>query len=205
MKVAVFGATGGTGRQIVEQALGQGHDVVALVRDPAKLLLQHDHLAVVAGDVLDRGAVERTVAGVAAVFVSLGNTANNPDMVVSQGTAVIMAAMNAAGVKRLIVVSSLGVGDSKEQVPLFFKAIIATALRKVFQDKEAQERLVMASELDWTIIRPGGLTDGPATGAYRAGMDRSIGGQIARSDVAAFALTQLTGDDYLRKTPAIAQ
>jgi uncharacterized protein YbjT (DUF2867 family) len=116
-----------------------------------------------------------------------------------------MAAMSAAGVKRLIVVSSLGVGDSKEQVPLFFKAIIATALRKAFQDKEAQEKLVMASELDWTIIRPGGLTDGPATGAYRAGMDRSIGGQIARSDVAAFALTQLTGDDYLRKTPAIAQ
>jgi putative NADH-flavin reductase len=205
MKVAVFGATGGTGRQIVEQALSQGHEVVALVRDPAKLLLQHDHLALVVGDVLDRDAVDRTVAGADAVFVSLGNTANNPDMVVSQGTAVIMAAMSAAGVKRLIVVSSLGVGDSKEQVPLFFKAIIATALRKAFQDKEAQEKLVMASELDWTIIRPGGLTDGPATGAYRAGMDRSIGGQIARSDVAAFALTQLTGEDYLRKTPAIAQ
>jgi putative NADH-flavin reductase len=205
MKVAVFGATGGTGRQIVEQALSQGHEVVALVRDPAKLLLQHDHLALVVGDVIDRDAVDRTVAGADAVFVSLGNTANNPDMVVSQGTAVIVAAMNAAGVKRLIVVSSLGVGDSKEQVPLFFKAIIATALRNAFQDKEAQEKLVMASELDWTIIRPGSLTDGPATGAYRAGMDRSIGGQIARSDVAAFALTQLTGDDYLRKTPAIAQ
>ncbi len=205
MKLAVFGATGGTGRQIVEQALGQGYDVAALVRDPAKISILHDHLTLVQGNVLDRDAVDRTVGGADAVFVSLGNTANNPDMVVSQGTAVVMAAMHAADVKRLIVISSLGVGDSKDQIPLFFKAIIATALRKAFQDKEAQEKLVMASGLDWTIIRPGGLTDAPAAGVYRAGLDHTIGGQIARADVAAFALAQVGSKDYLCKTPAIAQ
>jgi putative NADH-flavin reductase len=204
MKLAVFGATGGTGRQIVEQALAGGHGVSALVRDKSKLPPAGDKLAVLEGNVLDRAAVDRTVEGADAVFVSLGNTANNPNMVVSEGTAVVAAAMQAAGVKRLIVISSLGVGDSKDQVPLFFKAIIATALRGAFQDKEAQEKLVMASGLDWTIIRPGGLTDGPVTGAYRAGLDRTIGGSVSRADVAAFALAQLASDEYLRKTPAIA-
>lgn len=205
MKLAVFGGTGGTGRQIVEQALALGHEVNALVRDKAKLPLTNSGLVLVEGNVLDRAAVDQTVAGADAVFVSLGNTANNPDMVVSEGTAVVVAAMQAAGLKRLIVISSLGVGDSKDQVPLFFKAIIATALRKAFQDKDAQEKLVRASGLDWTIIRPGGLTDGPATGAYRAGLDQSIGGSVARADVAAFALAQLPLGDYIHKTPAIAQ
>jgi len=205
MKLAILGATGGTGRQIVSQALAEGHSVAALVRDPAKLTLQHEHLVLVQGNVLDRAAVDRTLAGAGAVFISLGNTANNPNQIVSAGTAVVLDAMKAADVKRLIVISSLGVGDSKDQVPLFFKALIATALRNAFQDKEAQEKLVMASETDWTIIRPGGLTDGPATAAYRAGLDRSIGGQVARADVAAFALAQLSSDEYVGKTPAIAQ
>lgn len=205
MKLAVFGATGGTGKQIVQQALAQGDAVRVLVRDQAKLAAQHEQLTVIEGNVLDRAAVEQTLAGADAVLVSLGNTNNNPNMVVSSGTAVIVEAMQAAGVKRLIVISSLGVGDSKDQVPFFFKALIATAMRGAFQDKEAQEKLVMASGLDWTIIRPGGLEDGPATGVYRAGLDRSIGGQVSRADVAAFALAQLASDEYLHKTPAIAQ
>ena len=205
MKLAVFGATGGLGRQIVEQALAAGDTVAALARDKSKLPLQHAGLTVVEGNVLDAAAVERTLRGADAVLVSLGNTPDNPDMIVSQGTAVIIAAMQAAGVRRLIVISSLGVGDSKDQVPFFFKALIATALRKAFEDKEAQEKLVRGSNLDWTIIRPGGLTDGPATGQYRAGLERSIGGQVARADVAAFALRQLTSSEYIGKTPAIAQ
>jgi uncharacterized protein YbjT (DUF2867 family) len=204
-KVVVFGATGGTGQQIVSQALAQDYDVTALVRDSAKLTLQHPDLTLIEGNVLDRAAVDQAVGGADAVFISLGNTANNPNLVVSSGTAVVLEAMQAAGVKRLIVISSLGVGDSKDQVPLFFQALMATTLRGAFQDKEAQEKLVMASGLDWTIIRPGGLTDGPATGAYRAGLEHTIGGQVSRADVAAFALAQLTSDEYLRKTPAIGQ
>lgn len=205
MRLAVFGATGGTGQQIVRQALDQGHEVAALVREPGKMTLQHAHLTLMEGNVLDRAAVDHTLAGADAVLISLGNTPNNPNLVVSSGTGVILDAMQAAGVKRVIVISSLGVGDSKDQVPFFFKALIATALRGAFQDKEAQEKLVMQSGSDWTIIRPGGLTDGPATGVYRAGDDRSIGGQVARADVAAFALAQLASDEYLHKTPAIAQ
>lgn len=205
MHIAVFGATGGTGRRVVEQALAAGHKVTALVRNPAKLNLQHDHLTVVVGDVLDATKVEQTLADADATIVSLGNTPNNPDYIVSQGTQVIVDAMKRLGrPTRIVVVSSLGVGESKDQVPLAFKMLMKTVLKKPMEDKERQEAIVKASGLDWTIVRPGGLTDGPATGKYRAGLDpKIVAGQVSRADVAAFVLQQLTDDTYLHKAPAI--
>jgi putative NADH-flavin reductase len=204
MKLAVFGATGGTGKQVVQQALAAGHHVTALVRDPAKLDLIQPALTVRRGNVLEPEDVFNTVSGADAVIVSLGSTANNPDSVVSHGTANVVDAMQKAGVARLIVVTSLGVGESKDQVPFFFKALMATALRKTMQDKEAQEKLVKASGLDWTIVRPGGLTDGPLTGQYRYGLDpKLVAGQVSRADVAEFVLKQLTDTQFLRKAPAI--
>lgn len=203
-RIALFGATGGTGRQIVAQALEAGHTVQALVRDPARLPVQHPHLHLITGNVLDSDAVERTITGADAVIVSLGNTANNPDWIVSEGTKVIVAAMHKLGVRRLIVISSLGVGDSRDQVPAFFKVLMKTALKKPMEDKERQEQIVAASGLDWTIVRPGGLTNGPRTGRYRAGLDRSIvAGQISRADVAEFVLRQLDDMTYRHKAPAI--
>lgn len=203
MKIALFGATGGTGRQIIAQATAAGHEIQALVRDPARL--PHiNGVTVVKGDVLDATAVDDTVRGVDAVIISLGNTAGNPDYVVSRGTAVILDAMQRAGLRRVIAITSIGVGDSKDQVPLFFKALMTTALRKPMEDKEQQETAIMASGLDWIIVRPGGLTDGPATGHYRAGVDKAIrAGQVSRADVAGFVLKQLTDDTYLRQAPAI--
>lgn len=204
MKLTVFGATGGTGRQVVEQALAGGHQVTVLVRDPAKLAITHPALTVRRGNVLEPEDVFNSVSGADAVIVSLGNTANNPDGVVAKGTANVVDAMQKSGVARLIVVTSLGVGESKDQVPFFFKAIMATALRKAMQDKEAQEKTVKASGLDWTIVRPGGLTDGPRTGAYRYGLDpKIVAGQVSRADVAEFVLKQLTDTQFLRKAPAI--
>lgn len=203
-RIALFGATGGTGRQIVAQALEAGHIVQALVRDPARLPVQHPHLHLITGNVLDSDAVERTITGADAVIVSLGNTANNPDWIVSEGTKVIVAAMHKLGVRRLIVISSLGVGDSRDQVPAFFKVLMKTALKKPMEDKERQEQIVAASGLDWTIVRPGGLTNGPRTGRYRAGLDRSIvAGQVSRADVAEFVLRQLDDMTYRHKAPAI--
>jgi putative NADH-flavin reductase len=113
MKVAVFGATRGVGRAVVDQALACGHAVTALARDPAKLAVAHPNLAVVHGDVLDPAAVAQVVGSADAVFVSLGSTSGNPDDVVSRGTQNVVAAMQAVGVRRLIVVTSLGVGDSR--------------------------------------------------------------------------------------------
>jgi uncharacterized protein YbjT (DUF2867 family) len=205
MRIAVFGATGGTGREVVKQALAAGHQVTALARDPSRLVGSDPNLTVVAGSVLEAAPVLQALQGTDAAIVSLGNTANNPDYVVSQGTQVILDAIGQlGGPQRMVVVSSIGVGDSKDQVPFAFKMLMKTVLRRAMEDKERQEALVKASGLDWTIVRPGGLTDGPATGQYRAGLEPTISaGQVARADVAAFVLQQLTDDAYLRQTPAI--
>lgn len=205
MRIAVFGATGGTGREVVNQALDAGHHVTALARDPGRLNIANPDLTVVAGSVLEAAPVQEALQGADAAIVSLGNTANNPDDVVSQGTQVILDAIKTlGGPGRIIVVSSLGVGESKDQVPFAFKMLMKTVLKKPMEDKERQEAAVKASGLDWTIVRPGGLTNGPATGKYKSGLDAKItAGQVARADVAAFVLQQLTDDTYLHKAPAI--
>ena len=205
MKIAVFGATGGTGLQVVQQALAAGHQVTALARDPARLDIANPNLTVVAGSVLEAEPVQQALQGADAAIVSLGNTANNPDYVVSQGTQVILDAIKAlGGPRRIVVVSSLGVGESKDQVPFAFKMLMKTALKKPMEDKERQEALVKASGLAWTIVRPGGLTNGTATGQYKSGLDPKISaGQVSRAEVAAFVLQQLTDDTYLRQAPAI--
>ncbi len=204
MQIAVFGATGGTGREVVRQALEQGYTVRALVRDPSKLPIQDPHLTIVQGNVLNPDDVAAALTGCDAVVISLGNTPNNPANVVSDGTAQILRAMQAQGIRRVVVVTSLGVGDSKDQIPFFFRIIVATALRGVMADKEIQEQLVRASGLDWTIVRPGGLVDGPPTGKATTGLDKQIkAGQVTRGDVAAFVLAQLTDRTYLHAAPAI--
>ena len=202
MKIALFGATGGTGQQLLEQAIKSGHQVTALVRDPAKLDRKNSALTVIAGNVLQPADVDKVVSGADAVICSLGNTSNNPDMMVTQGTRNIIDAMQRLNVRRLIVVSSLGVGDSKDQVPFFFKVLMKTALRKTMEDKEAQEAAVRASRLDWTIVRPGGLTNDPPTGTYRVGADLTAG-RITRADVADFILKELTRNEYIQQTPGI--
>jgi putative NADH-flavin reductase len=204
MNIAVFGATGGTGRETTKQALAQGHAVTVLARTPSKLDISNDNLTIVQGDVLDQATVDQVVAGQDVVVVSLGNTPNNPDMVVSQGTKRIIDAMKRHGVKRIIAVTSLGAGDSKENVPFAFKMIMKTVLRKAFQDKDEQERLIQESGLDWFIVRPGGLTDSAATGKYRVGIGADItAGQVARADVAGFVATLFEGDQYLRQPVGI--
>lgn len=204
MKIALFGATGGTGREIVRQALEQGYTVSALVRDPARLGISDANLTLSIGDVLDPAAVASVVEGADVAIISLGNTPNNPDFIVSEGTAVILDAMREAGVARVIAITSLGVGESKDQVPLAFRMLMRTVMKRPMEDKERQERLVKESGLDWIIIRPGGLTNGSATGTYRAGTDPNIvAGQVSRADVAAFTLQQVADDTYLRQAPAI--
>ncbi len=204
MNFTLFGATGGTGRELTQQGLAQGHTITALVRDPAKLGLEHPNLHVIPGNVLDRDDVAGAVAGSEAVVVSLGNTKNNPNDVVSQGTRHVVDAMQQHGVQRLIIISSLGVGDSKDQVPLYFKLIAKTVLRKAMQDKERQEEIVRKSGLDWTIVRPGGLRDGGPTGDYHVSTDGSLkAGMIQRGDVADFVLKQLDSTEYVGRAPAV--
>ena len=203
MRIALLGATGGTGRQVLDQALEQGHQVSALARDPAKLE-PRTGLTVTPGDVLDQATVDACIDGADAVVCVLGSR-SSAEPIEARGTERILAGMQTHGVRRLIAVTSMGVGDSIDQVAPVFRAIMKLTLKRIMQAKEEQERLIMASGLDWTIIRPGGLTDGPRTGNYRSGLDKDIKAtRVARADVAEFVVRQLTDDTYIQRAPAIS-
>jgi putative NADH-flavin reductase len=206
MKVVIFGATGSVGRLMVAQALEEGHTVTAFARDPAKLSITHPNLRVIQGDAMDPAAVEQAVRGQDAVVCALGAGAKGT--IRSEGTRNIVAAMERAGVRRLVCQSSLGVGDSRENLNFFWKYVMfGMLLREAYADHVAQESQVMRSALDWTIVRPGAFTDGPRTGRYRHGFaadDKAITFKVSRADVAEFMLKQLTDRSYLRKTPALS-
>jgi putative NADH-flavin reductase len=208
MNLLVFGATGGTGRQLVAQALNQGHAVTAFVRDPAKLPLQHPNLRLVRGDVLDPAAVARAVPGHDAVLSTLGAPAGRKDAVRSVGTGHILQAMRPAGVRRFICLTTLGMGDSRPALPWLYKyLLVPLLLRYAFADSERQEECIRQSGLDWTIARPGTLTDGPRTGQYQHGFAPTARGlrmRIARADVADFMLRQLSEPTYLRRAASLS-
>lgn len=208
MKVLVVGASGGTGRELVKQALEQGHEVTAFVRKPEKINLVHYNLRIAKGDITDPSSVDQAVAGQDAVLCALGTEVIKKNTVQSDGTRNLLRAMQQHGVKRLVLESSLDVGDSRGQLGFFFAHVIRpTLLRNIFEDKELQEKIVRESPLEWIIVRPAMLTDGPRRGTYRAGFsatDTNIKRKISRADVAEFMLKQLTDNTYLRKTPALS-
>lgn len=208
MNLLIFGATGGTGRQLVEQALAQGHAVTAFARNPAKLGLAHPNLRVAQGDVLNLGAVEQAVLGQEAVLSALGAPAAQRSAVRSEGTRNIVRAMTAAGVRRFVCLTTLGMGDSRAALPFSYKYLIVPLfLRRAFADSEIQEEGIRQSQLDWTIARPGTLTNGPRTGVYRHGFAATATGlkiTISRADVADFMLKQLRDTAYLRKAASLS-
>jgi putative NADH-flavin reductase len=204
--IVIFGATGSVGRELVKQALTQGHTVTAFVRDPAKVTGQHGNMKLVQGDVLDAAAVERAVLGQDAVFCVLG--AGMKGTIRAEGTRHIIAAMEKTGVRRLICQSTLGVGDSRNNLNAYWKYVMfGMLLRRAYADHVKQEKLVRQSQLEWTIIRPAAFTDGEHTGQYRHGFashDKSISLTVARADVADFLLSQLTDTRYLYQSPGLS-
>ncbi len=208
MKIAVFGSTGGTGKELVKQALDQGHDVVAYARNPEKLKdLNHEKLKIVQGDILDPVAVESAVEGQDAVLSTIGAGAKRTNLR-EEGTRVIIEAMQKAGIRRFICQSSFGVGDSRKDLPFFTRYIIVGIfLRHAFADHERQEPLIKKSNLEWTIVRPPYLTHGVLTGNYQHGLTWSgmkNKSKISRADVADFMLKQLTNTTYLHQTPWVS-
>jgi putative NADH-flavin reductase len=208
MNVLVFGASGRTGREVVKQALAQGHSITAFVRAPAKFDINQAHLTVVQGDVADYASVERAVGNEAAVICALGSSTplkRDPTLIV--GVQNIIMAIGPAGGVRFIYLSFLGVRDGRNQLSFMGKYIIAPlVLRNVAVDHEVKEALIKQSRLNWIIVRPPRLTKGRRTGAYRSGeriVATSIVPTISRADVADFMLKQLTDDTYLRKTVSV--
>lgn len=208
MRVLVVGPTGGTGLELVEQALEDGHEVTALARRPEALKIRHANLKVRQGDVLDYASVAAAVDGQDAVLSALGVRKLGKNTILSQGTRNLIEAMQKAGVKRLIVESSLGVGDSRGQLgPWHNWLLVPLLLKNIFADKETQESLVRSSRLEWVIVRPAILTNGPRTGRYKAGFssaNNSIRRKISRADTAEFMLKQLANDSYLGKAPGLS-
>lgn len=208
MKLVVFGATGTVGRQVVQQALEQGHTVTAFARSLAKLDIQHPQLSLAQGDVMDASAVEQALQGQDAVVCVLGAGKKLKSTIRSEGTQQIIQAMEKVGMRRLICLSTLGTGDSWSNLSFYWKYVMFSfILRQVFADHERQEALVRNSNLDWTIVRPGALTDGPLTGHYRHSFpsnDRNIALQISRADVADFILKQLSEQSSFYQAPSLS-
>lgn len=206
MKILIVGATGTIGRELVTQALEDGHSVTALVRDPSKVAWPEAGVEVIEGNVMDTATLGRAVAGQDAVLVALGAGARG--RVRAVGTRNVSRAMEEHGVRRLICVSTLGVGESRGNLNFLWKYVMfGLLLRRAFADHVAQEEHVVRSALDWTIIRPGAYTDGERTGHYRHGFSATEKGlklEVSRADVADFVLAQLTDDRYLHKTPGVS-
>lgn len=208
MKVIVFGASGRTGLQIVEQALAAGHQVTAFVRSPAKVAIQHKNLTLFQGDVTDPAAVEKAVAGQEAVVSALGPTRPPVPGMMETSAKNIVAAIRKAGVRRLVSTSGAGVHDPEDRPKLvdkLIKGLLTLLSREVLEDSEANVRVIRETDLDWTIVRFPMMRDGPQTGKYRVGyIGRDSGSQISRADGADFVVRELSEGKYIHKAPVVS-
>ena len=190
------------------QALERGHDVTALVRNP-RALTTRKRLTIVQGDVMDPGSLDRTMPGHDAVLSALGHKRwLGPSRILSEGTRNIISAMQRHGVRRLVCETALGIGDSWWQMGLQYTLFVRPLILPFyFADKVRQERSIRESAVEWTIVRPGALTNGPRRGRFRQG-DRAghwlSTVSISRADVAAFMLDQVGNTSLVRRTVGIA-
>jgi putative NADH-flavin reductase len=221
VKLTIFAATGGIGRQLLEQAIAAGHDVTAVARNPRNL--SPAPVSAVAADLAsaDPAALRPAVAGADAVLSALGPRTKADAGVAARGTTVITQAMRAAGVRRIIVVSAAPVGtipspgrphpprhDPGDGFIIKYLAdpIVKRALREHYADLARMEDVLRASDLDWTAIRPPRLTDKPATGRYRTAYGQNLrrGVFVSRADVARYMLSILDQPETFRRTVGIA-
>jgi putative NADH-flavin reductase len=208
VKILVFGATGPTGTQVVSQALDQGHEVTAFVRDPAGLALSSPALRVVVGDTtLDDERIAEAVRGQDAVVSALGRRQTfKSENLIQRSLGAIAGAMESADVRRLVVVSAYGVGATRRDAPLIPRIMFKLLLADLFADKAAAEDELRRGALDWTLVYPTMLTDGPLTAAYRAGERLELHGmpKISPADVAHFILREIGERAYVRKIAIIS-
>jgi putative NADH-flavin reductase len=211
MKLLIFGATGGTGAQLLTQALDAGHDVTAVARNPDKITISdRARPTVITADILQPKTWKAALPGHDAVLSCLGSRdRKHPTTVYSQGTTNIIAAMRQAGVRRLVCLSSAGLEIPPEiSLPqrLVTRLLIQRLYRHGYTDMAAMERIVTASGIDWTIIRPPMLTDGPLTGHYRAAANQHLAKSktISRADLAHYMLTHIEDHETWQKTVEVS-
>jgi putative NADH-flavin reductase len=202
MKILVVGATGPTGQEIISRGSALGHEMTALVRS-------HQHSAfpegvrLFLGDVTNQASLGEAVRGHQAVISSLGTRKLGRTTLFSEGTRNLVASMKTAGVSRFICITGIGAGKSRGHGGFFYDRILQPLLLKaIYTDKDRQEDIVRSSGLDWTIVRPGQLTNGLRTGAYREIYDVAgvTIGRISRADVADSILKNLQDPQTHHKT-----
>lgn len=205
VRIAVIGATRGIGLEVVKAALDDGHDVTALVRDPARMPVSHPRLRVIAGDATDPGSIAKVVEGQEVVCSCLG-TRNllKPTTLFSRSAENLARALKPS--QLLISVTGIGAGDSKGHGGFLYNHIfLPLMLSRIYADKDREERIIREGVRRWIIVRPGLLTNGPRMGRYRALVDLQgvRGGKISRADVAGFILSQAKAPTFLGKTPLL--
>ncbi len=211
--VLVIGASRGIGLETVRCGLAEGHRVRALARGAAAIAIDHPGLEKIAGDALDRAAVSAALEGVDAVIETLGAPKDMAAVLwgtrlFSSATRILIDAMQARGVRRLVAVTGLGAGDSRGHGGLVYNAIaFPLVLKRVYDDKDVQEQMIRASGLDWTIVRPGLLRSGRATGRARALTNPAdwTTGSVTRADVAAFLVREAFERRFAGQTPLLIE
>jgi putative NADH-flavin reductase len=206
--IALFGGTGRTGRRVLDRSLAAGYDVRMLARNPSGVGADRDHLTVVAGDVLDPGAVDETLAGADAVISVFGQVKDSPATLQEDGTRAIVNGMQRRGIRRIISLSGGGLHDPHDRPKVadrVIRLLLRTFAGTVLADAEAHLTVLRASDLDWTVVRGPRLTEGPAAGRYRVGwVGVGTGTQISRDDLADFIMTQVDDDRFRHALPFVS-
>ncbi|WP_353944165.1 SDR family oxidoreductase [Streptomyces sp. HUAS MG91] len=209
MKLTVFGATGGIGQEIVRQALAAGHEVTAVVRDPARLTVTGERLEVVRADLSDPESLRPAVAGRDAVLSGLGARRRADAGIATTLTRSVLRAMETAGTRRLLVVSAAPVGPTPEDSPLVDRLgekLIGALLKNIYVDLTAMEAELASSATDWTSVRPPRLQNKPVTGVYRTvvgGFPRA-GRFAGRADVAHAMLAMVNDPATVKQGVGVA-
>jgi putative NADH-flavin reductase len=207
MKLLVLGGTGGTGRQVVDQALTAGHEVTVLARDRARVGVQDARLRVVDGEVKNIAVLTGAMRGQDAVISAIGRGKSfKSENLIAESVPAILAAMQSHDIKRLLFTSAIGVGDTFRDASLPMKIFARTLLRGIYADKIIGDDLIRKSGLDWTIVQPVGLTDGPLTKRYRVGEHLPLSGlaTVSRADAAHFIVDRVGDKSTFNKTLIVA-
>ncbi|MBS1623320.1 MAG: SDR family oxidoreductase [Bacteroidetes bacterium] len=215
-RILLYGATGRTGRQVLDQALHRGYEVVALVRDSSRVTAKSSHLKVIQGDTTDLDTIRTAIQGCDAVISTLGALHQSeilrlgkidPPHTLEQTMRATIQAMKEAGVRRVIVQTALGAGDSYPDVHWVMRLLIKwTHFKIVYDDHNMQEQLLSESELDWTFVRPVGLNDRDELHKLHVTLHKAPPTlHISRKHVARFMLDCLDKASYIREAPAISE
>jgi putative NADH-flavin reductase len=194
MKVIVFGANGGIGRQVVARALATGHSVTAVARRPETVTVTHPHLTVKRGDVLRPAELPALLAGGDAIVSAIGVASREPTTLYSDGVGNLLAAMPTAGLRRIMCISATGIDPGPWLQRVIAKPLLWAAFHNSYTDLVRMEARLRASPLDWTIVRPPRLNDKPPTGQYAASVNEHLPGAwlLTRADLADYLVAHLS-------------